>query len=126
MEKIKVLLVKPYELPIEMEIDNTLEAKQKLVQGNIECVYPRYDDDVLFICNEEGKINGMHWNREIGSDIIFGPFLIVGDDYENGSFKSLTEKQILENKIRFDENSIFRTRKKVIDILLNKDRDYER
>ena len=126
MEKIKVLLVKPYELPIEMEIDNTLEAKQKLVQGNIECVYPRYDDDVLFICNEEGKINGMHWNRDIGSDIIFGPFLIVGDDYENGSFKSLTEKQILENKIRFDENSIFRTRKKVIDILLNKDRDYER
>lgn len=126
MEKIKVLLVKPYELPIEMEIDNTLEAKQKLVQGNIECVYPRYDDDVLFICNEEGKINGMHWNREIGSDIIFGPFLIVGDDYENGSFKSLTEKQILENKIRFDENSIFRTRKKVIDILLNKNRDYER
>lgn len=126
MEKIKVLLVKPYELPIEMEIDNTLEAKQKLVQGNIECVYPRYDDDVLFICNEEGKINGMHWNREIGSDIIFGPFLIVGDDYENGSFKSLTEKQILENKIRFDENSIFRTRKKIIDILLNKNRDYER
>ena len=52
MEKIKVLLVKPYELPIEMEIDNTLEAKQKLVQGNIECVYPRYDDDVLFICNK--------------------------------------------------------------------------
>lgn len=31
MDKIKVLLVKPYELPIEMEIENTLEAKQKLV-----------------------------------------------------------------------------------------------
>ena len=65
-------------------------------------------------------------NREVGRDIIFGPFLIVGDDYENGSFKSLTEKQILENKIRFDENSIFRTRKKVIDIIFNNNRDYER
>ena len=122
-EKIKCLLVKPYELPQEVEIKNNLESLQKEVQGMIECVYY---DDVILICNEEGKINGMHWNRDIGSDIIFGPFLIVGDDYENGSFKSLTEKQILENKIRFDENSIFRTRKKVIDILLNKNRAYER
>lgn len=122
-EKIKCLLVKPYELPQEVEIKNNLESLQKEVQGMIECVYY---DDVILICNEEGKINGMHWNRDIGSDIIFGPFLIVGDDYENGSFKSLTEKQILENKIRFDENSIFRTRMKVIDILLNKNRDYER
>lgn len=126
MEKIKVLLVKPYELPIEMEIDNTLEAKQKLVQGNIECVYPRYDDDVLFICNDEGKINGMGFNREIGHDVIYGPFLVVGNNYVNCDFKSLTDKQLLEYKIRFDENSIFRTRKKVIDILLNKNRDYER
>ena len=122
-ERIKCLLVEPYKLPREIEIDNTLEAKQEIVDGLIECVY---FEDVIIICNEEGKINGMHWNRDIGSDIIFGPFLIVGDDYENGSFKSLTEKQILENKIRFDENSIFRTRKKVIDILLNKNRDYER
>lgn len=122
-KRIKCLLVEPYKLPSEIEIDNTLEAKQEIVDGLIECVY---FEDVIIICNEEGKINGMHWNRDIGSDIIFGPFLIVGDDYENGSFKSLTEKQILENKIRFDENSIFRTRKKVIDILLNKNRDYER
>lgn len=122
-EKIKCLLVKPYELPQEVEIKNNLESLQEEVKGIIECVYY---DDVILICNEEGKINGMHWNRDIGSDIIYGPFLIVGDDYENGSFKSLTEKQILENKIRFDENSIFRTRKKVIDIIFNKNRDYER
>lgn len=122
-EKIKCLLVKPYELPQEVEIKNNLESLQEEVKGMIECVYY---DDVILICNEEGKINGMHWNRDIGSDIIYGPFLIVGDDYENGSFKSLTEKQILENKIRFDENSIFRTRKKVIDIIFNKNRDYER
>lgn len=122
-EKIKCLLVKPYELPQEVEIKNNLESLQEEVKGMIECVYY---DDVILICNEEGKINGMHWNRDIGSDIIYGPFLIAGDDYENGSFKSLTEKQILENKIRFDENSIFRTRKKVIDIIFNKNRDYER
>lgn len=67
-------------------------------------------------------------NRDIGSDIVFGPFLIVGDDYEKGEFKSLTEKQILDNKIRFDENSIVRTENKILNILLNKnkDNDYER
>lgn len=47
MEKIKGLLIKLYELPIEIEIDNTLETKQKLVGGNIECVYPTYDDVVM-------------------------------------------------------------------------------
>lgn len=127
MEKIKVLLVEPYKLPREIEIDNTLEAKQEIVDGLIECVY---FEDVIIICNEEGKINGMHWNRDIGSDIIFGPFLIVGDDYENGSFKSLTEKQILENKFRFDKNSIVRTENKLIALRMmnsaKKYSDYER
>lgn len=124
-EKIKCLLVEPYKLPIEIEIDNTLEAKQTIVDGLIECVY---FNDVIIICNEEGKINGMTPNRDIGSDIVFGPFLIVGDDYENGEFKSLTEKQILDNKIRFDENSIVGTENKILNIFLNKNRnkDYER
>lgn len=124
-ERIKCLLVEPYKLPKEIEIDNTLEAKQKIVDGLIECVY---FNDVIIICNEEGKINGMTPNRDIGSDIVFGPFLIVGDDYENGEFKSLTEKQILDNKIRFDENSIVRTENKILNIFLNKNRnkDYER
>lgn len=123
--KIKCLLVEPYKLPKEIEIDNTLEAKQKIVDGLIECVY---FNDVIIICNEEGKINGMTPNRDIGSDIVFGSFLIVGDDYEKGEFKSLTEKQILDNKIRFDENSIIRTENKILNIFLNKNRnkDFER
>ena len=87
-DKIKCLLVEPYELPKEIIIDNTLEAKQKIVGGDIECVYLQNNDDVVLICNEEGKINGMKLNREIGYDIIAGPFLVVGDDYENGEFKS--------------------------------------
>lgn len=128
MDKIKGLLVKPYELPEEIEIENTLEAKQHLVGGYIECVYPTNDDSVVFICNEEGKINGMKLNRDIGYDIIAGPFIILGDDYENGDFKSLTEDQIMKYKMRFDENSIKETENKILSILLNKNRnkDYER
>ena len=104
--KIKCLLVEPYKLPKEIEIENTLEAKQHLVGGYIECVYLPNDNSVVLICNEEGKINGMRLNRDIGHDFISGPFLIVGDDYDKGNFKSLTDDQLLRYKVRFDENSI--------------------
>ena len=120
-DKIKCLLVEPYELPKEIIIDNTLEAKQIIVGGDIECVYLQNNDDVVLICNEEGKINGMKLNREIGYDIIAGPFLVVGDDYENGEFKSLTSNQLLKYKMYFDENSIIRTENKINEILLKKD-----
>ena len=120
MEKLKCLLVEPYELPKEIEIDNTLEAKQKLVGGYIEQAFLPKDDSVVLICNEEGKINGMKPNRDIGHDIIFGPFLIVGNDYENGDFKSLTENQILKYKMRFDKHSIIETENRINSILLHK------
>lgn len=118
-KRIKCLLVKPYELPKEIEIDNTLEAKQKLVGGWIEQAFLPKDDGVVLICNEEGKNNGMKPNRDIGHDIIFGPFLIVGNDFENAGYKSLTDEQILNYKIRFDKHSIVQTENKILGILLN-------
>ncbi len=120
MIKIKGLLVKPYELPEEIEIDNTLEAKQHIVGGYIECVYPENDNSVVFVCNEEGKINGMSHNRDIGYDVIYGPFIILGDDYDKGDFISLTDDQLLKYKMRFDKNSIIETENKVNAIKMNK------
>ncbi len=117
---IKGLLVRPYELPEEIEIDNTLEAKQHLVGGYIECVYPENDNSVVFVCNEEGKINGMKHNRDIGYDVIYGPFIILGDDYDNGDFKSLTDDQLLKYKMRFDKNSIIETENKINALKMNK------
>ena len=117
MEKIKCLYIKPYELPEEVEIDKKLEAYQKLVKGYIECINL---DDVVLICNDEGKINNMPLNRDIGFDIIAGPFLIVGDDYERGDFKSLTDEQILNYKTIFGKESIVRTENKIAKILMNK------
>lgn len=113
-DKLKVLLVEPNKLPRELEIDNTLEAKQELVKGYIECVYLPKDSNVLLICNEERKINGMDFNRDIGFDIIAGPFFIVGDDKESGDFKSLTEEQILKYKKIFGKESIVRTENKIV------------
>ena len=126
---INVLIVEPFELPYEKEIPNTLEAKQKIVGGHIECTCLLDDDSVSIICNEEGKIRGLPLNRDIGYDIIAGTFIIAGDDYENGEFKSLTDAQILKYKIKFGKESIERTNRKLnairIEIALNRNRSYE-
>ena len=48
--KMKVLVVRPMELPAVQEIDHTLSAMQKLVGGTIQAVYP-FDDPVALVCN---------------------------------------------------------------------------
>ena len=101
MEKIKCLLVEPNKLPQEIEINKELKEYQKLVGGLIECAYLQNDDSVVLICNDEGKVNNMELNRDIGYDIIAGPFLIVGDDYDNADFKSLSLDQIEKYKMSY-------------------------
>ena len=125
--KLNVLLVKPYELPKEITINNTLKDKQNCVEGLIEYYRSSLYEDVIFICNEEGKINGMEPNRDVKHDILFGPFLIVGDDSELGEDRSLTKEQIEKYKKIFDKESIKETEAKIIGIKLSsfKNNDYE-
>lgn len=79
----KVLVIRPREIPEIKEIGNTLEELQNEVGGDIEAIYP-YEDRVALICNEEGKFNGMELNRALRDadgeiyDIIAGSFLITG------------------------------------------------
>ena len=119
--KIRVLVVEPNELPKEEMIDNTLKAKQDLVGGDIEYVSRDYYPDVIFICNEEGKLRGLPFNRDIGQDIIAGPFIIVGDDPEIGEDRSLTDEQIKKYQNVFNEKSISDTNIKLTEIYLGKD-----
>ena len=65
--KIKVLLVEPEKYPKEIVIDDSLEAMQEVVGGDIEEYMP-FDDDVAIICNEEGKMIGLPLNRAIYSE----------------------------------------------------------
>lgn len=90
-KKIRILYKKVGEKPIVKIIENTLEAKQELVGGLIEVV--PYED-VLIICNEEGKILNMPPNLVFDYDYIAGDCFVIGDDYENGDFKSLTQKEL--------------------------------
>lgn len=117
---INVLIVEPNELPYEKEIPNTLEAKQEIVGGYIEVTSLLNDDSVSIICNEEGKIDGLPLNRDIGYDIIAGTFIIAGDDHENGEFTSLTDNQIKKYKEIFGKESIAKTEKKISEIMQKK------
>lgn len=123
--KLRALLVKENELPVEVEIPNTLSSLQKQVEGLIEYYYMPDIEDAVIICNEEGKINGMGPNREVGRDIIFGPFLIVGDDAELGESRSLTDEQVSKFKDMFNEKSIARTYDKIAKIKLDIHNGYE-
>lgn len=95
-QKIKVLALLPMELPKEIELDNTLEAMQKFVDGNIECL-TFYDSGsaVILVCNDEGKLLGLPLNRPLwdGADVLAGPGFLAGCDNE-GNLTSLqtTEK----------------------------------
>lgn len=90
--KIKVVFKEVGKDPVVMEIEDTLEAKQKLVEGLIEVV--PYNEDLLLICNEEGKITNLKPNLKFDYDYIAGNCFIVGDDFENEGFKSIRDDQI--------------------------------
>ena len=73
-----VLVVEPGYLPYEKEI-NGLEEMQAVVGGWIEAIYP-YEVEVAIVCNEEGLINGLPFNRRVpgGYGGVFGTFFICG------------------------------------------------
>ena len=91
-DKLKILYKEVGKRPKPIEIEDTLEAKQKLVGGLIEVV--PYIDNMLLICNEEGKILNMPANLVFDNDYIAGNCFVVGDDFENEGFKSLTVDEI--------------------------------
>ena len=64
VETISVLLVQPGQYPKMVEIEPSLEAMQRIVDGDIEEYMP-FSDEVAIICNEEGKVRGLPLNRAI-------------------------------------------------------------
>lgn len=117
-DKIRALIVEPYKEPYEVLLDNSLKSRQKIVGGLIEYCYLLDDDSVALICNDEGKIFRLPFNREIGYDVICGNFIIVGDN-GSGEDLSLTDEQINKYKERFGKKSIRKT-EIVIEKLFNK------
>lgn len=80
MEKIRVLIKEPGKVPMHTYIPNTLESLQKNVGGYIETVTAA--KDLVIICNEEGRLQGLPYNCSIlGLDFV-GTIILAGTDGE--------------------------------------------
>ena len=109
-EKITVLLLEPEQEAKVIEIENSLAAMQKAVEGNIEVVYP-FADDACIICNEEGKLLSLPLNRALYDEdnkiyeVIAGTAFICGTGDEH--FTSLSEEQIQHYTKKFEQPERF-------------------
>lgn len=86
--KLTGLLVPANGEPRRIEVDNTLEALQKVVGGYIETC--TICTDTVAIINEEGRLLGLPINEHLR--FFVGDALIVGVDGDE--FASLTDQQI--------------------------------
>lgn len=98
---IKILLKDHGKDPEIKKIRKQLKQMQEVVGGYIEAI--PYKGAVL-VCNEEGKLNNLEPNVDLGFDHILGSFFMVGDDEKNGDFKSLTDDEIKKFKKEFSLN----------------------
>ena len=89
----KVLMIEPGKKPRKAEIDGSLQGMQQVVGGYIQAIYP-FDDTVALICNDEGKLLGLPWNRVVGYDIIAGTFFLCDAPPDSENFESLTDEQL--------------------------------
>lgn len=84
--------------PQVKEIVNTLEAFKTLVNGYIEAVH--IDNEIILICNEEGKLQGFPPNFRIGNDVIVGTAVFVSHNGA-GDFASLNDWHIEDVMSKF-------------------------
>lgn len=100
-----VLVVEPGYAPYEKSI-NGLDEMQATVGGLIEAIYPYEEDNVAIVCNDEGLINGMEFNRSVprGYGGVFGTFFVCGLGEED--FCSLTPEQMEKFKQTFHRAEI--------------------
>lgn len=103
-DPIKVLVVEPMK-PCRVQEIHGLEDMQKIVGGSIEAVYP-FRDPVAVVCNSEGKLDGLPFNRPlcgedgIPYDILCGTFFLAGIGEED--FVSLTDRQVQKYQELYD------------------------
>ena len=87
----RVIIKEVGKAPVVKDIENTLDALKSLVGGYIEVV--TLDDNILLICNEEGKMQGLPPNFSMGYDVIVGTAVFVSFDGKE-DFTDLNDWQI--------------------------------
>lgn len=89
--QILVVIKEPGQTPkVEPLFENTLEAFQKAVGGWIETV--TIADDLVVICNEEGRLRGLPVNARVAGVTFVGTVIFAG--VKGDEFASLKSKHI--------------------------------
>lgn len=86
----KVVIKRIGQKPETKEIPNELGVLQEIVGGYIECV--NVFDNVLCVCDEEGKLKGKLPNFIFNGDIIVGDVFFCAAGEED--FESLNPEQV--------------------------------
>ena len=95
----QVVIVEPKKKPTVQNIDDGLEAMQKIVGGTIQAIYP-FEEPIALICNDEGKFLNLPLNRALRDnagcvyDIVAGTFFLWAAPTDKDNFASLTEEQV--------------------------------
>ena len=99
MNTMNILLLEPGKRPRSAAITGTLQSMQQVVDGPIQAVYP-FAEPVALICNEEGKLRNLPWNRalrdEAGQiyDIVAGTCFLCAAPPGEETFAGLTDAQL--------------------------------
>ena len=103
----RILVVEPLKAPYEKRIRGDLKSMQAEVGGLIEAIYPFADAELALICNDEGKLMGLPYNRALRDedgriyDVIAGTFFLCRARADAEHFESLTEGQMKWGMERF-------------------------
>jgi hypothetical protein len=109
----KVLVVEPLKVPYEKEIDGSLASMQAVVGGLIQLLYPFEDPELALICNDEGKLMGLPYNRALRDedgriyDVVAGTFFLCRAPADSENLVGLTEGQVKFCMNRFKRPELF-------------------
>lgn len=102
-EEIQIVVVEPQKTPYKKTIPNNLEAMHDIVGGYIEIVRMNQKTqngaELIITVNEEGKIIGLPFNRNImGFDILAGTFFIsaANKQGDNVSIDDITANRLIK------------------------------
>ena len=97
--KIRGILISPYEKPREIEFLNTLREKQKIVDGLIDAIY--YNQEIDVVVNDEYLYSCVP-NRVIGNTPICGNILLLQHNDE-GEYVTMRQDNVEKLLNEFSE-----------------------